>query len=193
MGSSDGLFGKHRNTRLMEAAGRGDCPKITRLLDKGADVNHRQESGRDQYYVAANTFISTYRSGGRTPLYLAAASGHARAAELLLEHGAQVDLCDEFGMTPLHRAVMAGSLETAALLLEKSARPDARYDAFREEATHYQAGDPRIGQTLTLQRLAKDHGQRTPLGILRFGPCGKALMDVADKMEELLAGYGCTV
>merc|ERR1712187_691781 len=46
---------------------------------------------------------------GRTPLHIAALSGHATAVSCLLSHGAPTTLRDATGALPLHRAALAGS------------------------------------------------------------------------------------
>ena len=64
------------------------------LIDKGADVNAKTESGRN-------------------PLHSAAMEGHKEIAELLITKGADVNAKDEDGRTPLD---LANKTETADLL-----------------------------------------------------------------------------
>lgn len=58
-----------QNEALMEATRKGDLAQVQDLLEKGADVNTR-----DEY--------------GWTPLTLAAEKGHLEIVKLLITHGA---------------------------------------------------------------------------------------------------------
>ena len=60
------------------------------------------------------------------PLLAAASHGHAHAAALLLELGAQVNAVDGDGISALHRATQAGSLDTVEVLLAAGADVDLR-------------------------------------------------------------------
>ena len=55
-------------------------------------------------------------AGGRTPLHLAAAGGHASTVELLLHNNADPSARDTAGRTPLGLAEAAGHADVAALL-----------------------------------------------------------------------------
>ncbi len=71
------------------------------LLEKGADPN-----GID---------------GSESPLHSHALSGNIPMIELLLSHGAKVDLCDWEDETPLFKACLGGRLEAAELLINHGA------------------------------------------------------------------------
>lgn len=53
-------------------------------------------------YKGAGVQLKT--SDGRSALHVAASSGHFESAELLLRHGAQMNVKDQLGDTPLHKA-----------------------------------------------------------------------------------------
>lgn len=57
---------------------------------------------------------------GRTPLHLAALSGHGEVAEQLLALRARADAWDVAGSLPLHRAALAGSTAVVRALLAAS-------------------------------------------------------------------------
>ena len=61
-----------------------------------------------------------------TPLYVASRHGHADVAQLLLEHGADVNAHNSHGSTPLLLASQNGSDEIVWVLLEHGADTDAR-------------------------------------------------------------------
>jgi len=89
-------------------------PVVTLLIDKGADINARDEEGA-------------------SPLEDAAAYGQTSSAESLLEKNADIEARDNFGNTPLLAAsydnavaTMPDTIDTVNLLLEKGADINAR-------------------------------------------------------------------
>ncbi len=62
----------------------------------------------------------------RTPLHYATEGDHTAVADLLVEHGAEVDALDAYGETPLHYAVREGSVATVELLISRGADVNAR-------------------------------------------------------------------
>ena len=66
-------------------------------------------------------------TNGWTPLHLAALSGRAKAAAVLLDHRADVNAADQRGKhTPLHLAAWAGDADLVRLLLARKADPGAK-------------------------------------------------------------------
>ena len=84
-----------------------DASKIKYLIERGADVN-----AKEQY--------------GQTPLHYASYYNHIETTELLIERGADVEAKDEWEMTPLHWASCKNRIETAKLLIEKGADLEAK-------------------------------------------------------------------
>ena len=79
------------------AAGRGHKQLAEFLLDKGYDVNSKDQNGL-------------------TPLHMAAIEGEKEIAELLIANGADVNARDEDGLMPLFFAKITGHKEVANLL-----------------------------------------------------------------------------
>lgn len=73
-----------------------------------------------------------------TPLHIAACKNDVVQVERLIEHGAPVDVADNYGTTPLLRAAQCGSLEVASLLIKKGANIFAA-DERGKGALHYAA------------------------------------------------------
>ena len=103
--TADGDFAKGF-LKLMEntlagAARTGDLEAIQQHLAEGADVNER-------YFEMP-------------PLTWAAMMGQTHAAELLLQHGANIKGTNKDGNTALHLAAFLGHAETAELLIKNGA------------------------------------------------------------------------
>lgn len=82
---------------------------INRLLDMGVDVNH-QLTRKRPYGQGRGRFQDYDMRGGAGPLFIATLAGDTEAMEILIKHGAEVDLPNVFQMTPLMIAAgMRGS------------------------------------------------------------------------------------
>lgn len=57
---------------------------------------------------------------GLVPLHNACSYGHYEVAELLVRHGASVNVADLWKFTPLHEAAAKGKYEICKLLLKVS-------------------------------------------------------------------------
>ncbi len=93
--------------QLIEAVQHGDGPRVSELLQKGANPNTRLENG-----------IS--------PLAKAVEQDDLRLTEILLRSGAQADIRAQFNMTPLMMAAQGNQTEIARVLLRAGADPRAK-------------------------------------------------------------------
>ena len=91
---------------LMRAAMIGHTHAVRALLERGADVNGRDENGR-------------------TPLMEAAFGGHVDTLELLLLRNADVNARDKDGWTALMEAASKGHTKAVKALLHGGADPGA--------------------------------------------------------------------
>ncbi|RLN05810.1 hypothetical protein BBJ28_00020108 [Nothophytophthora sp. Chile5] len=98
-------------TPLHEAAATDNTRKIKWLLARGIQVDTLGERVEGVHH--------------RTPLHWAAVVGKAKAATVLLEHGADPNAKDRDGRTPLHWAARNNHHEVVALLLSRGAQADA--------------------------------------------------------------------
>jgi len=89
------------NTPLHLAAAIGDSESAQVMIDKGFDVNCRNNNSR-------------------TPLHLACVNGQSECVELLLENDADIFLLDKEGATPLHLCCLRANLSTIKQLLSNS-------------------------------------------------------------------------
>ena len=91
---------KSQSGQLHKAVRAGDLKWAKYLLEKGEDINARDENGE-------------------TPLHLAVRFGHTAIVELFLKKGANVNAVDRDGKFPLHNSVCSSYMAT--ILLEKGA------------------------------------------------------------------------
>ena len=105
----------HGHTPLMRAALDGDTESVRELINQGADINRRDDSGR-------------------TALMFAVVNRHYETMKVLLEHGADVNARSQQGGTALMGAAMDGELSMVQALLDKGADLDARLHDTNESA-----------------------------------------------------------
>ena len=122
----------HGHTPLMRAALDGNTESVRELINQGADINRRDDSGR-------------------TALMFAVVNRHYETMKLLLEHGADVNARSKQGGTALMGAAMAGELSMVQALLDKGADLDARPHDTNESAATLAAshGYDEIARLLT--------------------------------------------
>jgi hypothetical protein len=90
------------NALMPKAAAAGDVKAVMEFMDKGADVNARDDKGF-------------------TALMLASSYGKIEVAKLLVGKGADVNALNNWGSTALIGAVIYGHVEVASLLISKGA------------------------------------------------------------------------
>lgn len=128
------------NSELIEAVQNNQLSKARALIEKGAEVNCKDNNG-DQV------------------LLLALIKDYIEAAKLLIEKGADINSKNNHGITPVHVAVGHGLLEITKLLLEKGA---SIYDITNNGHTilHFAAGYPDPLQTqLIINKLNSNYSQ----------------------------------
>ena len=139
------VHGVHQYTPLHAASYSGQVDILRWLLDHGANANALNSYGFTPLSEAANTMqlevvealldhnaeINLRDINGRTPLYwiLSHCSSKGKFVDmvrLLLERGADPNICTNDHRTPLHRASFYGLLEAAQLLLSHGAKVDEK-------------------------------------------------------------------
>lgn len=170
-------------TPLYRAADKGFNSVVQVLLAHGADPNARAKDGATPLHtamgqraiidalIARKANVNAAEDDGTTPLHIAAARGLDSIAQLLIEHGAQVDAKDKLNKTPLARAVEQMQIPTAKLLLANKADPNVQFYQDKgldsENLLHLAASRRNLPMTeLLLQNGAKPNllsGGSTPL------------------------------
>ena len=92
---------------LRRAVQEGDAEFVKLLLDKGTDVNTKDEIGE-------------------TPLLMASQFGHSGVVGALLDNGADANLKNKSGYTALHYAAISGNYHVGKLLTDRGADINAR-------------------------------------------------------------------
>jgi ankyrin repeat protein len=141
------------NSRLAEAAARGDVSVVRQLLASGADVNAADAEGTTplhwavwadhdptvQELLRARASATVANAFRVTPLAIAAAYGNPVIVRRLLEAGAKADDVDASGQTLLMSAVRSGNIETVRLLIDAGAPVDAAEPQLRHTALMWAA------------------------------------------------------
>ena len=137
--------GAFENTSLCAASSNGQVDVMRWLLNHGAVTNARSIGHFTPLLYAANTMqleaiqvllehnadINSQDNRGRTSLCLVMSTYHGARkfvdlVWLLLEIGADPNICDNDDSTPLHHASSKGLLEAARLLLSYGAKVDVK-------------------------------------------------------------------
>lgn len=96
-----------RNKQLLESAAKHDKWSVEYYLEKGADIDYRNENGE-------------------TALLWAASGGNEEMVKFLIEKGADVNSSDNTGKTVLMEAVEYGHFGTVRSLIKNGADVDAK-------------------------------------------------------------------
>lgn len=108
-------------TPLHEAAALNRAEIMKLLIERGADVDARDENGA-------------------TPLHLAATRRSIDAIDILLDAGASIDPTNIAGSTPLKNAKEGYSSRTCRLLIERGADPFKAFDGPEEILEFFRDG-----------------------------------------------------
>ena len=125
--------------RTHDAAKSGDTDILSREVDSGVDINTQDADGCTALYYACHqgqtqavrllvekgAISSIQNNSGFHALEIAVAKCYSKIAEILLEHGADVDL-DRQGFSALHAAAAVGCIDAINILLKYKATIDMK-------------------------------------------------------------------
>jgi ankyrin repeat protein len=144
-----------RDTRLADAAERGDRAAVQQLIRSGADVNAAQGDGTTALHWAAAkedaemakmllaagaSVKAVTREGDMTPLIMASMAGDTDVIEVLIGAGADVNATKSAGTTPLMLAAASGKVEAVKTLLDHGAGVNAKEASHGQTALMFAAG-----------------------------------------------------
>ena len=145
----------------------GRIGMVRRLLNRGADVNERDELFR-------------------TPLHTASEIGKLDLARTLINYGADVDCRDAGGWTPLHISAKLGHIDVVQLLLDNGV--DMNATEWQDDTALHLASAK--GHFEIVQSLLKRGANARLRNIYGKTPSQCALMFGNGAIERLLSEYG---
>jgi ankyrin repeat protein len=165
------------DTRVANAAMKGDKEAVRSLIKQAADVNAAQGDGMTALhwaalngdaeltqlllYAGANLRAAT-RIGGYSPLFMAAKNGASNVVDVLLKAGADAKVKGIDGLTPLMMASMAGDRESVRLLLDHGADVNAKEAENGQTSLMFAASFNRAGVVEELAKHGADLNVKTP-------------------------------
>ncbi|KAK6705444.1 hypothetical protein SNK05_009341 [Fusarium graminearum] len=166
---------------LHTSAMRGNVESTRLLLEKGADIEAKDKTGKTALLIAATSSkheilklllekganVNAKDRNGWTALLIAARSSKHEILELLLEKGADIEAKSKVGNTALIEAALDGNSLAVDLLLEKGADIEAKDINGRTALTKAAIKEDSFAVDLLLEKgadiEAKDKNDRTAL------------------------------
>lgn len=150
--------------------------EVRNLLREGADAN--------AYFVQDEGFGDRLEYSA---LHIAARNGRADVLELLISHGAEVDVPDEGGYTPLHTAAWRGTVATMQALVEAGADVNIRSGYGNTVLHNAMQSTPmktvEYALQLGLNPDAKNRSETTPKNYARSRGFYKQFEQLLDKVK----------
>lgn len=133
-----------RDQQFLEAALSGDISTVTKLLDKGVDIETKaswdrlgmrtalqlmSDLGRDrivQFLLSRGADVHAKDEYGNTAVHMAAGHDYKIVVDLLLKHGADIESKDSDGNTALLHATKSGYEDMVRLLVERGAEIESK-------------------------------------------------------------------
>ncbi|CAG8708321.1 3803_t:CDS:2, partial [Dentiscutata erythropus] len=173
------------DTPLFYAVKAGHKKIINILIDHQANVNHINNNGEIALHKAAYHGHEeiAFSKKGWTSLHFAAAEGHVKVIEILLEHNSNINTTSEYSKTALFCAAENKHTETnmKMLLLEKTYDIKLHYTAQKEdiEAVKFLL---KVGAT----HFITDKNGRTPLHWAAFEGYEEMVKNLVEKNINLV-------
>jgi ankyrin repeat protein len=132
LSSPEGKEKREKREKLFEAVRHGDVAEITKLLDQGVEVDIRDELNQTPLIAAAkvddkNLVEMLLQKGadvnaqGNGPINALLIAKNPEVVELLLQHGAELEVVNHHGDTALLSAIYSNEPKNVELLLQRGA------------------------------------------------------------------------
>jgi uncharacterized protein len=186
------------DTRVADAAMKGDVDAVRLLIKQAVDVNAAQGDGmtalhwaalkgnadlaKTLLYAGANVRATT-RLGGYTPVFMAAKSGYASVLAVILDAGADAKAPALDGLTPLMMAATSGDAASVKVLIDHGADLNAQETENGQTAMSFAAAFNRPDAIRVLLQNGADINVRSKVqmppappqrGLAQFGQQGQA-------------------
>jgi len=162
------------DTALRKAAQDGELTAVKELLDKGANVNSKDDTGKTallwvapardnpemvKFLIAKGADVNAKDNDGETALMIAASQNNPGILVALIEAGAEVNAQNNAGRTALMAAAFRANVEEIKILLAKDADLKLRdkkeriaFDVAQDGSKNYQdeTNKKRFAQALKL-------------------------------------------
>ena len=126
--------------KMLKKAASADFAGMKECIEKGVDVNARDENGKTallwasyygdievlKYLIKKGADIEAKDDKGNTPLTTTSYNGYLEHVKYLVENGADIDAKNKYGKTALMQASILGWLEVAQYLVAKGANIEAQ-------------------------------------------------------------------
>ncbi|KAN0137681.1 Ankyrin repeat-containing domain protein [Lactarius tabidus] len=211
-GANVNVYDKCRNTLLHFAASEGHIEVARMLLERGADVNFKNDEGLAPLQRASQVpqegksvvmrllldygaNADLYDKRRNTPLHFAASEGHLEVARMLLERGADVNSKNDEGLTPLQRASQIqqeGKSDIMRLLLDYGANANV-YDKRRNTPLHFAASEGHLEVVRMLLELGADVNSKNEKGLTPLLQALQGRREGHRDIIQLLLDHGANV
>lgn len=166
------------DTRLAEAARRGDLPTVRALVRAGVDVDAPSADGTPALHwvvrvqdtetarmlLRAGADVDRANRYGLRPLHIAIDNMDVEMIRLLLEAGADANSSDATGETSLMMAARTGSVAAVSMLLDAGAHADGRDPHYRQTPLMLAARGGHLDVARLLIQRGADVNARTRTG-----------------------------
>ncbi len=145
----------------------GDEVTIKQKLDSGENVNSPDEDvgTPGDSSILAMVPSAVAQNDGNVPLHWAALNGYADIAQLLIKHGAQVNVQNGGKDTPLHWAALGGHADLARILINAGADVNAQDDSL-DTPLHFASDVGSLDTVSALLSAGADPNMRDAYGFL---------------------------
>jgi ankyrin repeat protein len=172
------------DTRVADAAMRGDRQAVRALIAQKADVNGAQGDGMSALHWAATNddaelaqilitaganVKATTRLGDMTPLLMAAQTGDARLLDILLTAGGDPNAATSLGVTPMMMAASGGSIEAIRSLARRGGDVNGKENTYGQTPLMFAAASDHAAAITALIEL----GAKTNIATKVRAPAGR--------------------